>query len=108
FIVSPKSSYELKLRTWVGGDKDGHPGVDHHTMKHCLQASRIRIIGVISRKIATVVTDLKLLESVTARGRSDIDKLRDLQLQIEKLSSLSKEDGPRVRKWRSQFESLMQ
>ena len=40
FILCEKPGYELKLRTWVGGDKDGHPGVNKDIMKRCLEKSR--------------------------------------------------------------------
>ena len=31
---------QIKVRTWVGGDKDGHPGVNEKTMVESLQLSR--------------------------------------------------------------------
>src|SRR5262249_42960800 len=32
------------VRTWVGGDKDGHPGVDEVRMRNSLRLSRVRLV----------------------------------------------------------------
>ncbi|MGE0525727.1 MAG: phosphoenolpyruvate carboxylase, partial [Bdellovibrionales bacterium] len=37
----------FRLKTWVGGDKDGHPGVDEKTLLYSLHRSRRHLLTVI-------------------------------------------------------------
>ena len=39
----------LSFRAWVGGDKDGHPGVDEKTMLQSLNLSRFRLIEFVNK-----------------------------------------------------------
>ncbi len=57
---------KIRVRTWVGGDKDGHPGVDEKVMLKCLQASRDYFI--------------KALDSIIGKLREDVDMLGNKQL----------------------------
>jgi phosphoenolpyruvate carboxylase len=63
------------LGSWVGGDKDGHPGVDEKTMIQSLTVSRGHIVGVLN----------SLLKDV----RVTVDSIGNIQLgrQISNLQS---------------------
>lgn len=52
----------LFLRSWVGGDKDGHPGVNADTMMNSLSLSRRRLVVFVNDKLKSIETDLKLLK----------------------------------------------
>lgn len=53
----------ISISSWVGGDKDGHPGVDEKTFVQSLTLSRQNIIKLISSYIDDVQNTLKLFKS---------------------------------------------
>lgn len=44
FIAANRELAPVYLRTWVGGDKDGHPGVNERTLQQSLQAARTHLV----------------------------------------------------------------
>ncbi len=107
FLLSEKPGYELKIRTWVGGDKDGHPGVNQEVMLQCLNGSRGRILDVMSTKIAALLRDLENFESTPTKIRkSDLDQLKSLRLQLEKFRNIAPGDGTRIKTWSLKFLSV--
>ncbi len=113
----------IRLRTWVGGDKDGHPGVDEKVMLQCLNASRkhfISILGYICRELNTDIcylnqkklteltnlfeTTLKKLKKISAE---DSSHLRALKKTLEKLDTQYQkvvgQQAPRIGKLQSIF-----
>lgn len=103
FFVSEKLSYNLKLRTWVGGDKDGHPGVNAEVMTNCLTLSRTHILRILNQKLSDVLGDLERIES---GGRSKIpgaEALKGLIKDLESIKKISSGDGNRVKKWIMKF-----
>ncbi len=107
FILSEKPSYDLKLRTWVGGDKDGHPFIDQVVMRECLIQSRSRILQVLHEKLDVVLRDLHHLESVNRGFKSKIDLLSQLVASLKSLKEVTRGDGDRIRKWSIQYRSLL-
>lgn len=103
FILADKPSYELRLRTWVGGDKDGHPGVNAEVMKECLTASRRHLLQIMSSKLETVLNDMLLLDTIKKGRRSEITALRSLQTELQKLSVLINSDGTRLKAWKLKY-----
>jgi len=93
---------QIKVRTWVGGDKDGHPGVDEKVMLECLQASRDQFILIISsiqtlfykdleminnKKISELASKLnETLKTLTKLKADDSHRLETLVKQITTLS----------------------
>ncbi|MGZ3652710.1 MAG: phosphoenolpyruvate carboxylase [Bdellovibrionota bacterium] len=72
------------LRTWVGGDKDGHPGVDERAMGESLQLSRISLLGFVNSLLKEVEETLALLPGYPlrkeiARAKKACRSLRRLQ-----------------------------
>jgi len=87
----------VMLRSWVGGDKDGHPGVDEKTMVETLTLSRKYLLNFIFSRlkevdfekksktyllIGEIKTDLKKLEKI-----QDSDGTKVLKL-VEKIKML--------------------
>jgi phosphoenolpyruvate carboxylase len=91
------------VRSWVGGDKDGHPGVDEKTMVLSLSLSRAELVRFVREKISEVRVTLKWIEKTSP-------ELLRAMVQVEKtLSSLTKlksADGARVRRYREKFRVL--
>ncbi len=105
FILQHKRGYTLKLRTWVGGDKDGHPGVDHVVMRACFQNSRLHLLNAIEEKLTQVFDDLSALPDAAKKG-GELKELSALRSALPQLRTLRPGDGVRVRKWISQFERV--
>ncbi|NCN40797.1 phosphoenolpyruvate carboxylase, partial [bacterium] len=103
FILTKRDPYRIRLRTWVGGDKDGHPGVDERTMTECLMRSRYHIIQFIHAQLESIITDVdKLGEFIKIKGfdRSALFRLND---QLKSLKILKNGDGKRVAIWMYSF-----
>jgi phosphoenolpyruvate carboxylase len=107
FIVSDKPNYDLKLRTWVGGDKDGHPGVDASVMKDCLNLSRTRLINIIQKKVTLVIEDVERLEVLEKNKPVDLKNLKQLRRDLDSLKTISTGDGNRIKKWSMQLNNFL-
>jgi phosphoenolpyruvate carboxylase len=94
---------DIRIRTWVGGDKDGHPGVDEKVMCRVMQLSRDYFIPLIEQKLKIIETDLNLLEKPLATVK------RQLVACTHKLHSLKKllrNDGQRIIYFSRAFRAL--
>jgi phosphoenolpyruvate carboxylase len=85
------------LRSWVGGDKDGHPGVDEKTLVASLELSRRYLYHSAVEHLDRVKKSLSCLESSSAVFSLRTDLQRLIQA-IQKLRKMEKGDGSRVRK----------
>lgn len=81
------------LRSWVGGDKDGHPGVDEVSLLNSLQASR-RDLHAYARKQLDELGDLLELFP-SAAIQKDRVKLKEI---LSGLREVAKDDGTRMKK----------
>lgn len=59
----------VRVRTWVGGDKDGHPGVDEKVMVTCLEASRHHFIKIFDSILKKVGKDVALISSEPLKNK---------------------------------------
>lgn len=83
------------LRSWVGGDKDGHPGVDEVTFVESLQKSRTKILEFCRSRLKAVEQDL-----ARVHHRRLLAKLKDLERAIAALKIVKAQDGKQVVKVR--------
>lgn len=95
----------VSLRSWVGGDKDGHPGVDEKTMVTSLNLSRYRLVEFTARKISKALSFVALLED---------DSAIHLQTQMEfclhqlmSLKNIKRSDGLRISEFKKSFHLLI-
>ncbi len=100
FLLSEQQNFDLHLRTWVGGDKDGHPGVDRQVMLACLQKSRIRLLAVLDQCLTNLLLDGDRLEDLKAMDRAAIGRLRVLQKDLKNFKVVSAGDGNRLKAWK--------
>lgn len=103
FILSQREPYRIRLRTWVGGDKDGHPGVNDQVMISCLSRSREKIVGYISEKIKAASDDLNQLSFHVSVKSTQKDQLKKLNDQLKTLRNLRSGDGKYIELWKSSF-----
>ena len=86
----------LKLRSWVGGDKDGHPGVNEKTLRDSLQLSRDSIV----RYAHGLLRDLKAATELA--GDAELGRLAaEIDRGLNAVHSLRTDDGSRIAKFRA-------
>lgn len=84
--------HRVRLRTWVGGDKDGHPGVGPEETDQSLNLSRGRVLGYLEGRLRREVRpDVELVRS--AAVRSAWERLRQ---QVEAVRVVTIGDGRRI------------
>lgn len=103
FLIAEKPSYNILLRTWVGGDKDGHPGVNEKVMLSSLSLSRGYIIGKIKKKLTAALNDVSRLGRAGMHVPSSMEQIKNLLKELSFLSQMNRGDGNRVKKWKMKF-----
>jgi len=83
----------VHFRSWVGGDKDGHPFVNHQTMKESLQLSRDIILRYISGHYGKHVKLLKQTDFPLKDLDREALKLSKLFASVKEIKKL---DGRRI------------
>ena len=92
-----RNEVTVYLRSWVGGDKDGHPGVDENSLQNSLQASRDCLIRYARKQVYEIGQLLDLFAS------PHLVKLRaQLKEALSDLRHLAPSDGLRVKKLHAQ------
>jgi phosphoenolpyruvate carboxylase len=82
----------IYLRSWVGGDKDGHPGVDEKAMHASLQLSRELLHRYAEARVSETLALLKLFDT----GAEFHAALRRFQTQLRDIRRLRAGDGKRM------------
>ena len=95
-----RQGVDVFVRTWVGGDKDGHPGVDEKAMMDSLSISRHRILQLVFLALEEVGSDVQLL----AEAMKESDEYNGLCLllaeahsEARRLQRLREGDGQNVK-----------
>lgn len=90
------------IRSWVGGDKDGHPGVKTETMLMSLSMSRQKIITYLTHLLKKVEGDLLLL-----KHDHFVNNCNTLIKSVKKLTRIDTGDGRKIEKLRTQIEKFI-
>jgi phosphoenolpyruvate carboxylase len=93
----------VRVRTWVGGDKDGHPGVDEKVMVRCLQASRDQFQKIILGFFNLLEKDLSYLSFDELNGQ-----VKDVKNLLKNFKQIKKGDALMIREFRKSLEKLYQ
>lgn len=86
----------VHFRSWVGGDKDGHPGVDHKTLKMSLDLSRKKIIQWLENKLKDLENDIKYL----GVNKSVENSIQRLKLSTKELKKVDSADGRKIQNFK--------
>lgn len=90
-LLAKREIASVQIRTWVGGDKDGHSGVNESTMLSSLNLSRRYILAFMKSKVSEVKATAELLKD------PDLVKIcSHLNRIVSALRRLSKSDGKRI------------
>lgn len=95
----------LHFRSWVGGDKDGHPGVDEKTLLMSLTHSRTRLVDFINLRLNELIVLLKLLGE--KESKIIIQRILSLEKVLSNLTKIEVGDGKKILKFKKDFEDLI-
>ncbi|MCP4221313.1 MAG: phosphoenolpyruvate carboxylase [bacterium] len=71
---------DLRFRTWVGGDKDGHPGINAVTLHASFRRTRRRFHQFFRDRLQAVKPDLELLGDDVSRDLKKVERaLQDVR-----------------------------
>lgn len=98
-----ENNHRVFVRTWVGGDKDGHPGVDEKVMLRSLQLSRdhlhLALRGYLDGLHHELATFVALSKTGLRRESEQAERrLTQLKRDVETISKIK--DGDRRRVYR--------
>ncbi len=94
-----KEKLPLRLSTWVGGDKDGHSGVDEKTMLESLNLSRRCLV---EKSVARIKKVSELLEPVIDSAfaaktlRLTLGRLGQIEQDFLKVKKIGEGDGKNI------------
>lgn len=95
--------HNVRLRTWVGGDKDGHPGVGPEETDRSINLSRARLLEFITgRLLENVERDVILLPHAELA-----DAWHALRAALESLRVVTIGDGRRITLLRDSLSKLI-
>ncbi len=95
------------IRTWVGGDKDGHPGVNDKAMLGSLGLSRQKLIPFVLENLQTCYDELVLVSSRNRSVESLCGQILLLKTQAKALLKITENDGQRLKKFYKDLDKVM-
>ncbi|MFP5387384.1 MAG: phosphoenolpyruvate carboxylase [Bacteriovoracia bacterium] len=103
-IALNKKDLNVSFRTWVGGDKDGHPKVGSSTMLESWQLSRKKLIEFILIEMKVFEEELSLVPE----GGIVRKELLSLKSSLLSLKKIQKGDGKKVQIFKNKLAKLHQ
>lgn len=92
----------LRIHSWIGSDKDGHPGVHEKTLLQSLTISRNEILKLLTEKLFTVRTTVKLIAN-----EGLIRQINGLLINAKSLRSVKSKDVKKVEKFKHKIFDLI-
>lgn len=92
-IELKRQGITVHFRAWVGGDKDGHPGVNEKTMLESLQLSRTMILNIVQKRLARVHELVLLLGENRPETKKLLKAYDVLMTNVQHLEKLGEGDG---------------
>jgi phosphoenolpyruvate carboxylase len=110
FIQQRLNKQPFYIRTWVGGDKDGHPGVDEKTMLGSLQMSRSLLLKWLRDKLHHYLENIQPLKHSVGTDRPKIQKLlaqsQDIKNHLKRINRVAHGDAQKVHHLRTALDAL--
>lgn len=97
-----KKGYHVNFRTWVGGDKDGHPKVGSATMQMSFNKSRKRFLEGIKSYLQEFENEMLLIEE----GSKITKELSSFRKSLSEIALVKKGDGKRIEKFKLRLKKL--
>ncbi len=91
-VALTRAGHQVLFRTWVGGDKDGHPGVGPEQTVSALTRARTRLLAFVDTVLMRSVR-----EDVRLAGGPEVSAVQShLEDTLSGLETVSRGDGGRV------------
>ncbi|WPU65443.1 phosphoenolpyruvate carboxylase [Peredibacter starrii] len=100
-IYLKRKGINVLFRTWVGGDKDGHPKVGPLTMQQSLNLSRRKILGCIKYRLDTYKEEVLWADETLQRDFVSLNE------DLRKLNTVGTADGKKVVAFKKRFEAFL-
>ncbi len=100
-IALRQKGINVFFRTWVGGDKDGHPKVGPVTMVQSFNLSRLKLSEFILERLKEFEDEVALVDEAL------VVKVRALKLELRKLKVVATNDGKKIKGFKKNFEQLV-
>ncbi|MGE3609499.1 MAG: phosphoenolpyruvate carboxylase [Bacteriovoracaceae bacterium] len=92
----------ISFRTWVGGDKDGHPKVGKKTMDQSLQLSRKMILNFVAKEFKAFLKEIHFIKEGDAL-RAEIKQFKS---SLKDLAKIKRNDGKKIVEFKASFKKL--
>nr|BFD58412.1 phosphoenolpyruvate carboxylase [Bdellovibrio sp. CKG001] len=110
YLQQRQERHPFYIRTWVGGDKDGHPGVNEKTMLGSLGMSRLRLHQWVVRQFSQYLAEISPLARSGLEQRQHIQKLQrqaqQVKAHLKKVRRISAGDASRVHRLTESLQHL--
>lgn len=101
-----KNDITVNFRTWVGGDKDGHPYVDEKTLQDSLQLSRGMIWNFVKDKLDTSLERLALIDD--SKQLQEVKRTYEqVSKDFENLLMIKNKDGDKIAQFHKSLSKLL-
>ncbi len=95
----------IQLRTWVGGDKDGHSGINEKVMIKSLELSRSFFIAYIQECLKEVLGTIKLSSALSA-NQILANKIRQIAKKASYLKKIQPKDYEQVSAFKNELTAV--
>ncbi|WP_413576484.1 phosphoenolpyruvate carboxylase [Bdellovibrio sp. HCB290] len=100
YIKQRHKKHPFYIRTWVGGDKDGHPGVDETTMIASLNMSRRMLLKWLANSLKEYHSNIEPLVMVHPQEKHIVlslkKEIRQIQKRLQSLKSIQARDANKL------------
>lgn len=101
-IFLNQKNLNVSFRTWVGGDKDGHPKVGSSTMLESFNLSRTKLLDFIDLRLKKFTEELELI----SEGKLVQKEVMMLKAKLRDLKKVLPKDGKRIVSFKKTLISL--
>ena len=107
-LLRTHKTQKVLYRAWVGGDKDGHPGVDEKAMLQSLDASRELLLAELNREFRyfSAQTQLALRRQKEVGFEKLVKEINRFSEQLTELKSVRAGDGGRIQGLQETLEKI--
>ncbi len=97
-LLASREVVPVYIRSWVGGDKDGHPGVDEKMLRKSLTSSRVKLAEYAEKLISQVQdTDSRMPDAPLHKSLTQLIRL------VKLTHTISSSDGGVIVKLREEI-----
>ena len=110
YVQQRRSRVPFFIRTWVGGDKDGHPGVDEKSMLGSLEQSRTLLLKWVIQQMTMFMEEMRPLSTSSLTDKRKIQEILRKSQSLKNMSAglkvIRSRDSHRVHAFKNRFEEV--